>query len=110
MKYYKYALAIVYFMIGFAPITALAAALFDWLPLKISFLGLVVPAIVGFILLGLKIPALGRLSLKGLGLGLAAVTIYDLARLPFLITGIWKDFIPNIGELLLGPDSPTWLV
>ncbi len=109
MKYHNYALAFIYFLIGFAPITALAAALFDWLPLSLGFWLVVVPAITEFIFLGFKFPALGRLSLKGLGMGLVAVTIYDLARLPFLLTGVWKDFIPNIGELLLGPNSPTLL-
>ncbi len=105
----NYASVLVYFMIGFAPITALAASLFDWLPFQTSFLLVVVPAIAGFIFLGIKLPELGRLSLKGLGMGLVAVTIYDLARLPFLLTGVWKDFIPNIGELLLGANGPTWL-
>ena len=43
--------------------------------------------------------------------GVLAAAVYDLYRLPFVLTGapLFKVF-PRFGQLLLGADEPTWLV
>jgi hypothetical protein len=99
-----------YFAIGFAPITALAISLIGWLPLSVSAWLVVGPAAVGGLLLGVSFPRYGRLALTGFGIGIAAVACYDGVRAPFILLGIWGDFIPNIGKWLLGSPQPNWLV
>jgi len=99
-----------YFAIGFAPITALAISLMGWLPLSISAPILVGPAAALGLLLGVIFPRYGGLALKGFGIGVVAVTCYDGLRLPFILLGIWGDFIPNIGKWLLASSQPNWWV
>ena len=102
-------MSLAYFAIGFSPITALALTLFGLWPLNVGALVIVLPSVMLVILMGLKFPRHGLLSLIGWGMGLTAVSLYDLTRLPFIWTGIWRDFIPNIGGLLLGMLEPNWL-
>ena len=93
-------LPLVYFGIGFVPITSLALALFAIVPLHIAARALTLP--VGLaIALGIWQPVYGRLALRGYAIGLVAVLVYDLTRVPPILMGIWPDFIPNIGALLL---------
>jgi hypothetical protein len=99
-----------YFAIGFAPITALAISLMGWLPLSISAWLIVGPAAALGLLLGGRFPSYGRLALQGFGIGIVAVACYDGMRAPFILLGIWGDFIPNIGKWLLGSPHPNWLV
>jgi len=99
-----------YFAIGFAPITALAISLIGFLSLSISAWVVVLPAAGFGLLLGVCFPRYGALALKGFGIGIIAVTLYDCTRAPFIVLGIWGDFIPNIGKWLLGSPQPNWLV
>lgn len=92
---------LVFFAIGFAPITSLALAVFEIVPLQLSTTALVLPAAALAIALGLCFPSYGRLAAEGFGLALAAVLLYDSTRLPWILTGVWHDFIPNIGAMLL---------
>jgi len=90
-----------YFAIGFTPITSLALALFEFVPLQLSTLYIVLPALLLGVALGVRYPAYGRLALRGYAVGIVAVLLYDATRVPGIVTGVWKDFIPNIGALLL---------
>jgi hypothetical protein len=100
----------VYFAVGFAPITALAISLMGWLPLSISAPLIVGPAAVIGLLLGVIFPRYGHLALKGFCVGVVAVACYDGLRVPFILLGIWGDFIPNIGKWLLDSPHPNWAV
>ncbi|HEX9068301.1 MAG TPA: hypothetical protein VF807_05995 [Ktedonobacterales bacterium] len=104
------AMSVAYFAIGFAPITALAISLMGFLPLWISAWVVVVPAAGLGVLLGIRFPRYGTLALKGFGIGIIAVTLYDGMRAPFIALGIWGDFIPNIGGWLLNTPHPSWLM
>jgi hypothetical protein len=99
-----------YFAIGFAPITALAISLLGWLPLSICAPLMLGPAAAIGLLLGVIFPCYGWLALKGFGIGVVAVACYDGLRLPFILLGIWGDFIPNIGKWLLASPQPNWWV
>jgi Family of unknown function (DUF6789) len=99
-----------YFAIGFAPITALAVSLMGWLSLSASAWVVVAPAAGLGLLLGACFPRYGALALKGFGVGIIAVALYDCTRAPFILLGIWGDFIPNIGKWLLDSAQPNWLV
>jgi hypothetical protein len=104
------AVALFYFMAGMAPISALALAIFGLWSLPVGTVLLVLPAVVGSVAVGLLYPAAGRLASQGFGLGLLAVTVYDGTRLPFILTGLWGDFIPKIGGWLLSQPEPNWLL
>ena len=41
------------------------------------------------------LPNYGKLALKGLFIGLIAVFLYDCMRVPFILAGVWGDFIPK---------------
>lgn len=103
-------MSIAYFAIGFSPITALALAIMGLIPLGISTLLFVVPSTVMGIALALWFPRYGTLALKGLLIGLVAVFLYDCMRVPFILSGAWGDFIPNINMWLFNTSEPDWVV
>jgi len=103
-------MSLAYFAIGFSPITALAIAIIGVLPLYVTALILVVPSVVLGIGLACLFPSYGKLALKGLLLGLIAVFFYDCMRVPFILAGIWGDFIPKISTWLLPYSQPNWVV
>ena len=43
-------------------------------------------------------------------IGLVAVFLYDCMRVPFILSGIWGDFIPKINMLLFNTSQPNWVV
>lgn len=103
-------LRLLVFAIGFAPIASLSLAAFDVVPLHISGPALVLPALAFALAIAWRTPRLGRQMLTGLGLGLGAVTLYDLTRLPFVVAGLWRDFIPKIGNYLFNTTDVHWSV
>ncbi len=109
-KYFALFMGVAYFAIGFSPITALAIAIIGILPLSVSTLLIVLPATLLGIGLALWFPVYGKLALKGLMIGLIAVFLYDCMRVPFILTGIWGDFIPKINMLLFNTSQPDWIV
>jgi len=38
------------------------------------------------------------------------VFLYDCMRVPFILAGIWGDFIPKINMLLFNTSQPNWVV
>jgi hypothetical protein len=60
--------------------------------------------------LAVRFPTYGKLALKGLLLGLIAVFLYDCMRYPFIIAGVWGDFIPKINMWLFNTSQPNWMV
>ena len=97
--------------VGFAPVTALAAAIFlgdESLPTTV--LVLVLPGATALAeLLWLK-PHYRTIAFSGFVFGLIAVTLYDLFRLPFILAGLWQDFIPRIGMWLIPGGHPHPIV
>lgn len=89
------------FAIGFSPITSLSLSTFDLIPLHLSGPMIVAPAILLVLLIATLDPQWRRRIATGFLLGVAAVTLYDLTRLPFVTSGLWADFIPKIGNYLL---------
>jgi hypothetical protein len=103
-------MSLAYFAIGFSPITALAFAIMGVLPLGATTLLFVLPATAAGIGLGIGFPGYGKLALKGLAIGLVAVFLYDCMRVPFILSGAWGDFIPNINMWLFDTSEPNWAV
>jgi len=86
---------------GFLPIGGLSLALFELIPLHLSALFLVLPALAFTVFLGVRFPAVGKLALAGLLCGMIATGIYDLARSLFILAFGLHDFIPVIGRMAL---------
>ena len=103
-------MSVAYFVIGFSPITALAMAIFGILPLSVATLLIVLPATLLGVGLSLRFPDYRKLALKGLLLGLIAVFFYDCMRVPFIMAGIWGDFIPKINMWLFNTSQPNFVV
>jgi hypothetical protein len=109
-KYFTFFIGVAYFAIGFSPITALALAIIGVLPLSVGTLLIILPATLLGIGLSLGFPVYGKLALKGLLIGLIAVFLYDCMRVPFILAGVWGDFIPKINMMLFNTSQPNWVV
>ncbi len=91
---------------GVSPITALSAAILEWVPLYHGAAVIILPLAALALLAGWVHPNYGRVALCGLGLGLCAVTLYDCFRVPFVLAGVWGDFIPRIGGWVVDTQQP----
>jgi hypothetical protein len=103
-------ISLMFFAIGFSAITALAIAIFGWLPLDSAAYLLIVPALVTWLLIGILHPDYGKLALKGFVIGIFACFFYDTMRFAAITLGLWGDFIPRIGMWLLHTDKPDWVI
>jgi hypothetical protein len=99
------------FAIGFSPIASLSLSTFNLIPLHISGPCIVLPAILSAIVIGILFPRYSPIMARGFLLGVASVFLYDLTcRFPFIASGTWPDFIPKIGNYLLGKEHVNWSV
>ena len=103
------ALRMFFLTVGFVPTTSLCGAIFEIVPLHISFKYVVLPAYGLAIVVGMAYWNVGRLALLGFVAGIIAVTLYDLTRWPWVITGLWGDFIPNIGRWMFDSSESDWV-
>jgi hypothetical protein len=103
-------MSVVFFAVGFSAITALAIAIIGWLPLDIAAYILIWPSLVTWLVLGILYPKYGKLALKGFVIGILACLFYDCMRFVTIALGLWGDFIPKIGMLLLHTDKPDWVI
>jgi hypothetical protein len=87
--------------LGFTPIACLTLALFGIAPLHHTAVAVVLPSIAMAIALCIYFPRYGRIALRGYAIALVGVLLYDATRVPWILTGLWTDFIPRIGALLL---------
>jgi len=92
-------LRIFFFCVGFTPIAMLATALVGLVPLHWSVF-LLIPVLGMSFLIGMEFPRAFRLALWGVGVGMVSTLIYDTTRWPFVVMGLWPDFIPKIGAAL----------
>lgn len=103
-------LPLLFIALGFAPIGALCAALFEWIPLTVTSRWLVLPAAGLALIVGLSFRRWGSVALIGLTAGIVATGVYDLFRLSLHALGLWGDFIPVIGQMIFGSErvDPAW--
>ncbi len=93
--------ALIVCALALTAISAIACHVLGWCDLYWSARVVVIPAFCLIAMLAFKHPNLGKKILKGWLYGLMAVSIYDLSRIPFMMAG-WGDFIPTIGDWILG--------
>jgi hypothetical protein len=103
-------ISLIFFAIGFSAITALAIAIIGWLPLDIAAYVFVWPSLITWLVVGFLYPEYGKLALKGFIIGLLACLFYDCMRFAAIGLGLWRDFIPGIGMLLLHTNKPDWVI
>ena len=89
---------------GFLPVLSLVFHGLDIIMLQHSALLVVLPAFLWSGVMGAWFPAVGRAAFLGWCAGIIAVTLYDMSRVPFMLSG-WPDFIPRIGNWLLNTDD-----
>jgi hypothetical protein len=92
---------------GALPVLAISAHVFGLVPIDVAARYAVVPAALSALLLALRPSFEARLFRRGLLAGLVAVSLYDAVRLPFVLTGIWPDFIPRVGGWVVSSDEPN---
>ena len=101
---------LIFSMLGFTPIAALALSITEILPLHVG-----APILLGAAVsigIGLASAHTAYVRQVGFGLlsGLVAVLKYDCTRLPFVLLGDWPDFIPEIGNWLFNNSGTHWSV
>jgi hypothetical protein len=89
-------LPVLFVFTGFLPVSSIVLHCLGLISLPVCLGFLILPMFTNLMLIGYRIPALGKIALKGFAAGIIAVAFYDLSRLPFILSG-WSDFIPKIG-------------
>lgn len=102
-------LRVLFVMIGMAPIMALCGSIFNIVPLHVSFRFLVLPAYALAVVTALLYWNVGKIALLGMVSGIIAVFLYDLTRWPWVVTGLWGDFIPTIGAWMFDKQDNGWM-
>jgi hypothetical protein len=87
---------------GALPVLAIPAFVFNAIHIHDSARFIVVPIAVVAAALMVHRSVEGAWAVRGLVAGLLAVTAYDALRMPFVLAGIWPDFIPQLGGWVLG--------
>jgi hypothetical protein len=92
---------LIFVALGYAAITSLGAAYAEAVPLPVTALLIVIPAVTCVVATGIRNPLWGRRALVGWLAGIVATIVYDALRLALVQAGIWGDPIPTIGRLAL---------
>jgi uncharacterized membrane protein len=95
--------------LSISAISTIAVHALGWMPLYYSARIVVIPAFAFIFIYAINSPQIGQQILKGWLFGLIAVSFYDLSRIPFLMMG-WGDFIPSIGNWVMGTEDVNPLV
>lgn len=100
----------IFTLAGASPVLAIAVHAFGFLEMQDSALFIVVPAVLAAIALIIaRVPETPGV-VRGLLGGLLGVAAYDAVRIPFVIAGIWPDFIPQMGAWIYGGDGENLLL
>lgn len=97
------------FITGFFPVLSIVLHCLGLITLQVCLFSIILPAFSFVIAAGIKIPVIGKIILKGWIAGIVAVALYDLSRVPFILSG-WSDFIPKIGAWLTNTNEPDVLL
>jgi len=89
------------------PVLSISAHVFGVISIDRAALFLVLPMALVAGILALGRSAEATLFRRGVLAGLVAVTLYDSTRMPFVLSGIWPDFIPDVGGWVIASDEPN---
>ena len=95
---------------GASPVLAISLHTFGLMSIHDAARFVVIPAaVIAALLCLMRVPE-ASVVVHGLLAGLVGVLAYDGARIPFVIAGIWPDFIPQVGAWILGDTEGSNLV
>lgn len=79
------------------PVLSISAHVFGIVSINWAALHVVLPALLAALVLVLARAPEATVVKHGAAAGLVAVAAYDCTRLPFILFGLWSDFIPRVG-------------
>jgi hypothetical protein len=91
-------------------VLSISAHVFGLMPMDVTARFLVLPTTVIALVLALGHAPEATPFRRGVLAGLVAVTLYDATRMPFVLTGIWPDFIPEVGGWVANTGEPHALL
>lgn len=102
---------IAYFFIitGFVPVSCIAINVLEIIPLHQTSIIITLPLMLLAIIVGILNREVGKKALRGWICGVLAVCLYDVSRIPFILSG-WEDFIPKIGDWILNKEGTSGVI
>ncbi|MFE9500863.1 hypothetical protein [Streptomyces collinus] len=99
------------FIVGATPVFAIPMHMMGLISMAISARYIVLP----LWLIAISLLLIGRTYTsfwggRGFIAGLLGVAAYEGMRMPFVMAGIWSDFIPRLGGLIIGDGHPNTLI
>lgn len=89
------------------PVLSISAHVFGIVTIHWAALHVVLPAmLLALVLVVAQVPEAAVVK-QGAVAGLIAVAAYDCTRLPFVLLGLWSDFIPRVGGWVVHQGFPT---
>jgi hypothetical protein len=89
------------------PVLSISAHVFGVITIDKAARFLVLPMAIVALVVALGRSPEGRLFRRAVVAGIISVTIYDCTRWPFVISGVWPDFIPSVGGWVVPSDEPS---
>src|SRR5215470_5032154 len=91
------------------PVLSISAHVFGVMAIHWAALHVVLPTLLVALVLVLAGVPEATVVKKGAAAGLIAVAAYDCTRLPFVLLGLWHDFIPRVGGWVAVDEGPPTL-
>ncbi len=90
-------------MIGVLPVSSVALHALGWIHIQILLFPNIFLLAIAMVYLSVY-TEMGHKMIKSWLMGIAAVFLYDLSRIPFMLMG-WNDFIPGLGGWIVGEEE-----
>lgn len=90
-------------MIGVLPVSTVALHALSWIHIQVLLFPNIFLSTIAMVYLGVY-SSFGNKLIRGWGMGILAVLLYDLSRIPFVWCG-WNDFIPGLGGWIVGEEE-----
>lgn len=99
----KHNVSIILFLIGVLPVSTVAMHALGWVHIQVMLFPNLFLLAIAMIYLNVY-SEFGKKMIKGWMMGIAAVLLYDMSRIPFMYLG-WNDFIPGLGGWIVGEEK-----
>jgi hypothetical protein len=99
----KHNASIILFLIGVLPVSSVALHALGWMHIQVLLFPNLFLLAIAMVYLGVH-SDFGAKVIKSWLMGIAAVFLYDMSRIPFMYMG-WNDFIPGLGGWIVGEEQ-----
>lgn len=96
-------ISLILFLIGVLPVSTVAMHALGWVHIQVLLFPNIFLLAVAMVYLKVY-TEFGSKMIKAWLMGIAAVLLYDLSRIPFMYLG-WNDFIPGLGGWIVGEEE-----